>query len=347
MVPGKRTGDTCTGQQASPPISPTANVLTVTVAVIKSQATVVKGEVGGIEVDIMLDSGSSVSLVRCDLLSTMNNVREAPQPKPIQLVTASGDQLPILQHIRTSVHLSEFNMLHSFVMVESLVTPVILGIDFLQQNGLILDFTCMPVAVRRGFPNTNMPIEDVALAKVVPIYEEDHLNEAHLCAIQSQNEFGANLVDECAIPDYKRPPEFDIPKCNDVQLEHIVDQFKAVFCTTPGKTDNAYHFISTTGNPVRVPPRRIPAQYRAEVIQQIEKMLEQGIIIRSKSPWMAPAVFVPKKSGQIRMCCLINGPQKTHIHYRYQTRYKTGLLGPQSFQPLIYTVGTGKCQLTQ
>ena len=31
-------------------------------------------------------------------------------------------------------------------------------------------------------------------------------------------------------------------------------------------------------------------------------MLEDGIIRHSKSPWMAPAVFVPKKSGQVRIC---------------------------------------------
>ena len=31
-------------------------------------------------------------------------------------------------------------------------------------------------------------------------------------------------------------------------------------------------------------------------------MLEQGIITESSSPWMAPAVFVPKKSGELRIC---------------------------------------------
>ena len=31
-------------------------------------------------------------------------------------------------------------------------------------------------------------------------------------------------------------------------------------------------------------------------------MLKQGIIQESSSPWMAPAVFVPKKSGEIRLC---------------------------------------------
>ena len=36
--------------------------------------------------------------------------------------------------------------------------------------------------------------------------------------------------------------------------------------------------------------------------KQINTMLEQGIIEESSNPWMAPAVFVPKKSGEIRMC---------------------------------------------
>lgn len=88
LVPGKRTGGACTGQQASPPISLTTDVMTVTVAVVKCQATIVKEELGGVAVDIMLDSGSSVSLVRCDLLSNMKNVIEAPQAKSIHLVTA-------------------------------------------------------------------------------------------------------------------------------------------------------------------------------------------------------------------------------------------------------------------
>ena len=36
--------------------------------------------------------------------------------------------------------------------------------------------------------------------------------------------------------------------------------------------------------------------------RQIADMLKQGIIEESNSSWMAPAVFVPKKSGELRMC---------------------------------------------
>ena len=74
------------------------------------------------------------------------------------------------------------------------------------------------------------------------------------------------------------------------------------FQTKPGVTQAAYHYIPTTGNPIRVPPRCIPAHYREEVEQQIVVMLDKGIIEESSSPWMAPAVFVLKKSGDIRLC---------------------------------------------
>ena len=46
----------------------------------------------------------------------------------------------------------------------------------------------------------------------------------------------------------------------------------------------------------------IPIHYREEVLKQLQGMLDQGIIKQSNSPWMAPAVFVQKKSGEIRLC---------------------------------------------
>ena len=75
-----------------------------------------------------------------------------------------------------------------------------------------------------------------------------------------------------------------------------------MFRTCPGNTTMAEHFIPTTGTPVKVPPRRIPANYRSEVENQIQTMLQEGVIEECSSPWMAPAVFVRKKTGAIRIC---------------------------------------------
>ena len=118
----------------------------VTVAAVKSSATILKGRLGVVEVELMLDSGSSVSFVQSVILLAVHNVTRVGAWL-IQLVTASGDQLPILQHVKASVQLGELHIMHEFVVVKTLVTPVILGIDFVQGNGLTLDFTQNPVAV--------------------------------------------------------------------------------------------------------------------------------------------------------------------------------------------------------
>ncbi|KRY56014.1 Transposon Ty3-I Gag-Pol polyprotein, partial [Trichinella britovi] len=62
------------------------------------------------------------------------------------------------------------------------------------------------------------------------------------------------------------------------------------------------HQIWTVGSPIKVPPRRVPEAFRADVEKQLQEMLKQGIIEPSNSPWMAPAVYTPKKSGVVRIC---------------------------------------------
>ena len=46
----------------------------ITVAAVKSTATVIKGTFGGVVVEVMLDSSSSISLVQCDVLQGTQNV---------------------------------------------------------------------------------------------------------------------------------------------------------------------------------------------------------------------------------------------------------------------------------
>ena len=69
------------------PITYSANV--VTVAVVRSQATTVQGELGGKAVDLMLDSGSSVSLVESGTLIGMKDVVSVRCARSLRLVTAS------------------------------------------------------------------------------------------------------------------------------------------------------------------------------------------------------------------------------------------------------------------
>ena len=56
----------------------------------------------------------------------------------------------------------------------------------------------------------------------------------------------------------------------------IVEKYRELFRNCPGRTDVGEHHIPTTGYPVRVPHRRIPAHYREEVGAQINDLPLDG-----------------------------------------------------------------------
>ena len=95
-------------------ISP-KKVNVVMVAAVKSRATVITGRFGGVPVELMLDSGSSILLVQLDLLARAQDIVHVRSKRPLQLVTASGRWLPVMGHIRAPIKLGELKLLHEFV----------------------------------------------------------------------------------------------------------------------------------------------------------------------------------------------------------------------------------------
>ena len=106
------------------------------VATVQPTTAVIQGVLGNKEVDL----GSSISLIEQNVaagFSTEANVTESS----IRLVSVAGDNIPTLGSITLSVHLGPLKM----VIVHSLISPVILGLDFLCKHKLTVDFSSSPV----------------------------------------------------------------------------------------------------------------------------------------------------------------------------------------------------------
>ena len=97
-------------------------------------------------VDMMLDSGSSISLVQESALPNLSGVRQFVSGEP-QIVSAAGEPIPVVGHVCLPVKITQMQVDHSLVVVHSLITPVILGVDFLKKHRLVLDFTFTPIGV--------------------------------------------------------------------------------------------------------------------------------------------------------------------------------------------------------
>jgi len=70
-----------------------------------------------------------------------------------------------------------------------------------------------------------------------------------------------------------------------------------------GRTDRVTHRIDTGSSPpLRLPYRRLPLSKKQALEDEVDKMLGEGIIRPSDSPWASPVVMVTKKDGTCRFC---------------------------------------------
>ena len=88
------------------------------------------------------------------------------------------------------------------------------------------------------------------------------------------------------------------------QLSDLIAEFSDVFALDQcelSSTDVVTHVIDTGDSiPIKQHPRRIPFSLRSRVDQLVSEMLDQGIVVPSKSPWASPVVLVAKKDGSTR-----------------------------------------------
>lgn len=91
------------------------------------------------------------------------------------------------------------------------------------------------------------------------------------------------------------------------QVRQVLSQHSSSFREEGGPrgfTNLVSHEIDTGNSPpIRQPLRRVPATQRPLVEQEVQKMLNEGIIEPSCSPWASPIVLVKKKDGSYRWCC--------------------------------------------
>lgn len=135
MPTGKQPGGACQEQQAPPipPISPQDPEIVMVVAVkVKSAVDWERWETAQC-MELMLDSGATVSLVHQEVQSQAQGTTHIEVPRQLRLVTASEDHLPVRVHVQDTIQLRELEFMHTLVAVCKLVAPVILGVDFCMQ----------------------------------------------------------------------------------------------------------------------------------------------------------------------------------------------------------------------
>lgn len=96
----------------------------------------------------------------------------------------------------------------------------------------------------------------------------------------------------------------DLNETQQKKLNQLLAEYQDLFDEQPGKTKLIQHEINLeTTQPIALKPYSRRSPLEKEFIQnEIDRMLKQGIISPSESPWSAPVVIVKKKEGKLRFC---------------------------------------------
>ena len=129
----------------------------------------------------------------------------------------------------------------------------------------------------------------------------------NLSVSQSSSPMYVNTISHTPPPSTTDVPDFNDSILSSDQtkvLVYLIQSFPTVFTTSPGRTATLQHHIDLLPGtkPRNSAPYRYSPARRLIIESQLTEMLDQGIIIPSKSPWASPVVLAPKKDGSIRFC---------------------------------------------
>uniref|UniRef100_A0A146LDL4 RNA-directed DNA polymerase n=4 Tax=Lygus hesperus TaxID=30085 RepID=A0A146LDL4_LYGHE len=203
----------------------------------------------------------------------------------IELTAANGKPLRTLkrQYFFT-IQLNNISTSHSFIIVEELTWPIIIGADFLRECKGNINFETMKLGLKIGdqrdqinichqAPSTNISVANLEQEK----WEIEQEIKQWTSPLLSQNQIKAT---QCQLLDAKN-----------------------IFSSSPGCIDTYQHKVEVNddqGFRKRVYP--IPKKVEAAVQEKLTEMLSQGIIRRGISRFISPLVVVKKANGEIRLC---------------------------------------------
>ncbi|EXX59701.1 gag-pol fusion protein [Rhizophagus irregularis DAOM 197198w] len=115
-----------------------------------------------------------------------------------------------------------------------------------------------------------------------------------------------NEITDIFAGESKLPNVGELTKTQRNEFQKLIEQYRDLFAWTTvelGRTDLVYHSINTgDAKPIRQQWYRTSRTEQQFIAEEIQKMLKQGLIEKSKSAWASPVVLVRKKNGKMRFC---------------------------------------------
>ena len=208
----------------------------------------------------IVDTGASISIIPASRLNgvTLN-------PTPVSLTTANGEKIKCHGQANLEIGISSLKRSFSWTFVVADITNPLLGFDFLNEFGLIIDcknktiYDPLTATKKELILNTTSPVNVVINKVELPTFIQTSLDKY---------------------------PEIISPHINKNNN----------YC-------GVYHRIDTGSHlPIFAKSRQLSAEKLSATKEEFKRLINEGVITPSDSEWSSPLHLVPKQSGGYRCC---------------------------------------------
>ena len=164
------------------------------------------------DTEILVDSGSSVSVVRDDLASMVPtaNSQTNKDEFPVLLTASGSERLSIVGGSSFELKIGNLVTVQKLLVVKNLVSPLILGTDLLGKHKIVVDFSKHFVKGEKigAVLMTSRSISRQGLScPACEVHKTEWRAAERYCAVAIHEK----LEDECAVPLLKKEETYDTP----------------------------------------------------------------------------------------------------------------------------------------
>lgn len=224
-----------------------------------------------LDLKILLDTGSELSFIKHTPKS------QTQTDEVIYIKTASNTELKLTASVNLEIDNSLFKREQKFFVITDLQHQAILGLDYLIENNLALDFGDFSIRHENRFAP--------ALNLGEPLGQNDVLAAISIKELGEENKSVDNIPDSISKL-LEKYPDISKKKCYNTNETHNIKMSILV-------TDN---------KEVRHKPRKVGAETYRAMKEKFTDLEKQGVIKRDSPKNTYPVVSVKKKSGGFRFC---------------------------------------------
>ena len=257
-------------------------------------------------VEAIIDSGAATSIITDRLRRKLNLTIQKPSEAVFTM--ANGNSTPSLGEIEINIEMNDTEIPTKLQVIDSEKEDLIIGNELFEKKEGNIDFATKKLTVKHQGKTISVPIY---YSKSVT-KEEDKIEET----IKRPSQYLAELysIQPIKQDEIKAKPKIfrDFIKIGEEDKEtkekiyQLIEEYKDICATDNtkiGRTNLIKHEIELLNNkPFKINPYTTNPEQKKIIKNEIDKMLKDGVIRESKSPYASPVVIVTKKSGNPRFC---------------------------------------------